>query len=43
VDLLPAGYVLSDGNKVPFPQPTKATENLQLITLEQLISLKLDS
>jgi hypothetical protein len=43
VDLLPAGHVLRDGNKVPFPQPTNATENLQLITLEQLISLKLDS
>ena len=43
VDLLPAGYVLRDGNKVPFPQPTTASDRLQLVTLEELISLKLDS
>ena len=43
VDFLPAGRVLREGNKVPFPQPTQATENLQLVTLEELISLKLDS
>jgi hypothetical protein len=43
VDFLPAGHVLRTGNKVPFPQPTEATENLQLVTLEELISLKLDS
>jgi hypothetical protein len=28
---------------VPFPQPTRAVEALQVITLEQLVSLKLDS
>jgi len=43
VDLLPAGKVLKRGCKVPFPQPTKATEELQVVGLEQLLSLKLDS
>jgi hypothetical protein len=43
VDLLPAGKVLKRGCKVPFPQPTKATEKLQIVGLEQLLSLKLDS
>jgi hypothetical protein len=43
VDLLPAGKVLKRGCKVPFPQPTKATEKLQVIGLEELLSLKLDS
>ena len=42
VDLLPAGSVLKKGCKVPFPQPTACTDELQLVTLEQLISLKLD-
>src|ERR1700704_324750 len=42
VDLLPAGKVLRRGCKVPFPQPTKTTEQLQIVTLEELISLKLD-
>jgi len=43
IDLLPAGKVLKRGCKVPFPQPGKATEHLQIVTLEDLISLKLDS
>ena len=43
VDLLPAGKVLKRGCKVPFPQPTKTTEKLQIINLEELLSLKLDS
>ena len=43
VDLLPAGKVLKRGCKVPFPQPTQVTSKLQIVTLEQLISLKLDS
>jgi hypothetical protein len=43
VDLLPAGKVLKPGCKVPFPQPTKTTGKLQIISLEELISLKLDS
>jgi hypothetical protein len=43
VDLLPAGQVLKRGCKVPFPQPTTAAEKLQIIKLEELLSLKLDS
>lgn len=43
VDLLPAGKVLKRGCKVPFPQPTTVTEQLQVVGLEQLLSLKLDS
>lgn len=43
VDLLPAGSVVKSGCKVPFPQPTKATPALQIASLEELISLKLDS
>jgi hypothetical protein len=43
IDLLPAGRVVKLGCKVPFPQPTKAAAGLQIATLEQLISLKLDS
>jgi hypothetical protein len=43
IDLLPAGRVLRRGCKVPFPQPGKVAEQLQIVTLEDLISLKLDS
>jgi hypothetical protein len=43
VDLLPAGRVLKRGCKVPFPQPVSATEKLQIVKLEELLSLKLDS
>jgi len=43
IDLLPAGKVLKAGCKVPFPVPTSAGDELQFITLEELISLKLDS
>lgn len=43
VDLLPAGRVLKRGCRVPFPQPAKATEALQIVSLEELVSLKLDS
>src|SRR5438045_2272923 len=31
IDLLPAGKVLKAGCKVPFPEPGKATEELQLV------------
>ena len=31
------------GCKVPFPQPGKVAEQIQIVTLEELISLKLDS
>jgi hypothetical protein len=43
IDLLPAGKVLKQGCKVPFPMPTVASDQLQIIGLEKLISLKLDS
>ncbi len=43
VDLLPAGKVLKRGCKVAFPQPTDASDQLQIIKLESLLSLKLDS
>lgn len=43
IDLLPAGRVLKRGCKVPFPQPVKVAEELQIIGLEELVSLKLDS
>ena len=43
IDLLPAGKVLKRGCKVPFPQPVKATDRLQIVKLEELLSLKLDS
>ena len=43
IDLLPAGRVLKDGCKVPFPQPKSVAEKLQIVSLEELISLKLDS
>jgi hypothetical protein len=43
VDLLPAGRVLKQGCRIPFPKPTKAVEDLQVVSLEELVSLKLDS
>ncbi len=43
IDLLPAGKVLKRGCKVPFPQPTTVTEQFQIVKLEELIALKLDS
>ena len=43
VDLLPAGKVVKHGCKVPFPQPNRAVEELQIVKLEDLVSLKLDS
>jgi len=43
IDLLPAGQVLQRGCKVPFPQPGKVAEEIQIVTLEELIALKLDS
>ncbi len=43
IDILPAGKVLKHGCQVPFPNPTVVNDSPQLITLEQLISLKLDS
>src|SRR4051812_27534768 len=43
IDLLPAGRVLKRGCKVPFPEPKKISEQFQIISLEELIALKLDS
>jgi hypothetical protein len=43
IDLLPAGKVLRQGNKVPFPSPSVVTDKPQIIGLADLISLKLDS
>jgi hypothetical protein len=43
IDLLPAGRVLKRGCKVPFPEPSHATDQPQIAKLEDLISLKLDS
>jgi hypothetical protein len=43
VDLLPAGKVLRRGCGVPFPEPTMVSERPCFVSLEQLISLKLDS
>ncbi len=43
IDLLPAGKVVKRGCKIPFPQPLKVTEKIQIIALEGLIALKLDS
>ncbi len=43
VDLLPAGGIVKRGCQVPFPQPTKATGVLQIVSVEELVSLKLDS
>ena len=43
IDLLPAGKVLKRGCKMPFPHPGKVAEQFQIVSLEDLISLKLDS
>ncbi len=43
VNLLPAGQVLKHGCKVPFPEPVKVCDSPQFVSLEKLISLKLDS
>jgi hypothetical protein len=43
IDLLPAGKVLKLGCKIPFPEPAKVAEQIQFVSLEDLISLKLDS
>jgi hypothetical protein len=43
LDILPAGKVVKRGCKIPFPQPGTSSGKLQIIPLEDLISLKLDS
>lgn len=43
IDLLPAGGILKQGCKVRFPEIKTVAETPQIISLEDLISLKLDS
>lgn len=43
INLLPAGGVLKEGCKVAFPIPLDVWESPHFVSLEQLISLKLDS
>ena len=43
MDLLPSGRVLRRGCKVPFPEPRFVTDKPQIVGIEELISLKLDS
>jgi hypothetical protein len=43
INLLPAGKVLRHGCKVPFPQPKLVVDRPQIVSLTDLISLKLDS
>ena len=43
IDFLPAGHVVKRGCKVPFPEVKTVADTLQIISLEGLISLKLDS
>src|ERR1044072_5680668 len=43
IDLLPAGRVLKTGCKVSFPKPTRVAEELQIVSQEEVISMKLDS
>ncbi len=43
IDLLPAGGVLRHGCEVPFPEPTEVSEEPRVVSLPDLVSLKLDS
>ncbi len=43
INLLPAGQVLKPGCKVPFPPPLEVWDQPRFVSLEKLISLKLDS
>ncbi|MCW5558102.1 MAG: hypothetical protein KIT22_09775, partial [Verrucomicrobiae bacterium] len=43
IDLLPAGRVLRHGCEVPFPVPREVSEQPRIISLPELVSLKLDS
>ena len=43
IDLLPAGKVLKQGSKVPFPEPRTVAAAPQFVSLPELVSLKLDS
>ncbi len=43
INLLPGGKVLKRGCRVPFPMPNEVSAGPKLISLQDLISLKLDS
>ena len=43
LNFLPAGRVLKPGCQVPFPEPNEVWEDPRFVSLEKLISLKLDS
>ena len=43
INLLPAGQVLKQGCKVPLPAPREVRAQPRFVSLEKLISLKLDS
>jgi len=43
IDFLPAGRVVKAGCQVPLPEPRSVSDQPQVVTLGQLVSLKLDS
>ena len=43
IDLLPAGQVLRQGCEVPFPVPKEVSEEPRIVSLPDLVSLKLDN
>lgn len=43
INLLRAGHVLKEGCRVPFPTPQEVWDQPRFVSLEKLISLKLDS
>ena len=43
IDILPAGKVVKRGCKIPFPLPSSVADQPRFVSLEELISLKLDS
>jgi hypothetical protein len=43
INFLPAGRALRTHCKVPFPEPTTVSETPRFVTLDKLVSLKLDS
>lgn len=43
INFLPAGKVLKHGCRIPFPEPKTISQRPQIVTVEELISLKLDS
>jgi hypothetical protein len=43
IDLLPAGKVLQRGCKATFPQPGRIADQIPIVPLEELTSLRLDS